>query len=190
MRFRKLAAGLGVATAIAATATGAHALTYVEDLYTLTGAEMSGSFTSVTAGGTDAIRYYSNGQDYIYQNITVTEYFPDGPTYTYNLSQNCNSLAPNCGLNVDNVYSQYPGGGSFPVQLSIDFYALNGSNSVVPVSFTDFVFDASGSGDLSYVRFSGSSAPEPAAWALLLAGLFGLGGALRRARRTATLPTT
>ena len=49
------------------------------------------------------------------------------------------------------------------------------------------VLDTTGAqGDWDNVRLSSTAVPEPASWALMLTGFFGLGGALRRRRRAAS----
>jgi len=129
--------------------SSASALTVVTDTYTLSGDNEYGSFTHVVASGTWGYKYYSNGIDYFFENIVVTESFNPSPTLTYNLSQNCNTLTPHCGFN-NFPLSQYPGASSFHVGLTVDLYALYGNSSVVPTSFSDFVFDASGYGTVTY----------------------------------------
>ena len=144
-------------------------ITKVTDTYTLSDANLGGwPFAGATASGTYGISYYSNGQDYLFGDLTVEENV-QGTIYTYNFDYNCNSLTPHCGK--EPVASQINSG--FNVALNIDSYALNGSSSVVPVSFEDFVYDSTGYGTLSEVVTNGivtPGVPEPSTWAMLIVG--------------------
>lgn len=168
-----------LAAALMAAASPALALTVVTDTYTLSGDTMGGTFSSVTASGDYGYRYVSNGKTYRFGDLTVNEEV-SGYSFTYGFSYDCLSITPHCGT--EPVYSQFPGGGSFAVQLTIDSYALMGARSVVPTSFTDFLFDSSGSGTLSYQQ-TVSSAPEPGDWVLMLGGTAITATAMRRRRR-------
>lgn len=186
--FGGLAAVAAIATLGAAPAAGA-TVTFVKDTYTLSGANMSGFFGSVTASGSYGVTYQSNGKDYLFGNLTWIETFGGGsPVYTYNFSWSCLSITPHCGH--PPVYSQVPGLESFTVSPNIDTSAFYYPSSMVPVSFEDVTYLYTGYGTLSETITRGSVTPEPTAWALMLLGIGGVGAGLRgRGRSRISAPS-
>jgi hypothetical protein len=156
---------------------------------TLTDAVMGGSgLDGATASGVYGVATLSNGQTYLFGDLTVNE-DQQGQMYQYNFDYACNSLAPQCGVESDPSQINP----NFNVSLDIDSFALVGSSSVVPVSFDDFIFTNAGSGTLTQaIDFQPnppiSNTPLPSTWALMLAGL-GIVGFVGHRKRKATSVT-
>jgi hypothetical protein len=170
--------------------------------YTLSDATMSGwPFAGAIASGTYGVESYSTGENILFGNITVVENV-QGTDHTYNFNYDCDPvLTSGCG--VLQTPSQFDS--NFYASLNIDSYALNGDSSVVPVSFSDFVYIASGSGTLSQVTTTAdvpvddqetgptdwdavdggptSAAPEPSTWVMVAAGFACLGAMASRRKR-------
>ncbi len=176
----RLALVCAIGTCVGVAAPAAATVTINTVTYTLTDDQMGGTFGSAVASGSYGYRYYSDGRTYRFSTLTVSEAVY-GYNFTYDFSQNCLSISPNCGPPA--VPSQFPGASGFNVGLTIDSYALNGPSSRVPTSFSDFVFDETGYGTLSYSQ-SVSTVPDAPLWSSLIIG-FGLVGAGLRRRSAA-----
>ncbi len=140
-----------IALSMLASVTAASAnVTKIEDIYTLTGGVMGGTFSGATASGNFGVDYYSNGKDYLFANVTVKENV-SGTGYTYNFNYNCYSLTPGCNSQFE-APSEYPGASGFNAVLTIDTYAYTGNPSIVPLSFSDFVFELERQRDIELRR--------------------------------------
>ncbi len=188
----RTAAALAAAVLGLASASAAGAVTVFTTTTTITNDINGSNISGGSIAGSFGSRQFSNGIDEIFSTIHVTVN-DQGQAFDYDFSYDCRVGTPGC-TTAPNVPTQYPGGsghvgytintGEIPGALFPKLGQTTSAEADVHTSISDFVFVSTGIGHAVQTFSFMDAAPEPAQWALMLAGFGAAGVALRRRDRT------
>lgn len=186
-----VAAGLAGVVIASAGAVAAKTPTSTTTVITLTDDKMTGYFGSaVESGETTTIFNAAHPSGLTTFDYTIVETLVGLGTFTYSYTNTTGDTAPSqvppTSCIEEGCTGPVPNG---PALFSKPFAAhqpIPYGDGYAITHFEDGVYDYSGSGIQTEVT-TVSYAPEPAVWALLLAGFAGLGAALRDRRKAAVI---